>query len=205
MSWLADAGRHGWFWPASAVVGFGLGAASVYPYVYTNGPLHLLGNSAAVWLLAAFGVGVVGGEPGRGALAGAILLIATVSSFFVVYGVLFPADHVGRVVAFWLGAAVVGGPLFGLAGGIWRSGGPLRRGITAAVVGGAFIAEALAFEPVSGELWRWFEIIGGVVLCLVLATSRRARVVALCSLPVCVALGVLGWIVTKHAMNVTLV
>jgi hypothetical protein len=205
MSRLADAGRQWWFWPASAVAGLALGAASVYPYVYTNGPLHLLGNSAAVWLLAAFGVGVVGGQPGRGALAGAILLVATVASFFTVYNVLFPADRVGRVVAFWLGAAVVGGPLFGLAGGIWRSGGSLRRGVTAAIVGGAFVAEALAFEPVSGEVWRWFEVIGGVALCLVLATNRRARVVALCTLPACVALGVLGWIVTKHVMNVTLV
>jgi hypothetical protein len=197
-------GRRWWLWVGTALAGLALGAASVYPYVYTAGPLHLLGNSAAVWLLAAFGVGAYAGRPARGAIAGTVLLVATVLAFFATYKALYPDNHVGRVAAFWLGTAVVGGPVFGLAGGVWRSGDAVRRGIAAAIVGGAFVAEAIAFKPVTGEVWRWFEIAGGVVLCLLLATGRRARIVALCALPVWVALGVLGWEVTKHAINVGL-
>jgi len=193
-----------WLWTVTALVGLAVGTASVFPYVHTAGPLHFLGNSAALWLLIAFAVGVLAHNPRRGAIAGTVLLVATVVAFFVTYKLLFPDNHVGRVAAFWLSTALVGGAVFGLAGGVWRDGDPNRRGVTAAIVGGAFIAEAISFQAVGGELWRWLEIVVGVALCLLLATGRRARLVAMCALPACVALGLLGWVVTKHAMHVSL-
>ena len=192
-----------WLWPGTVLAGATLGAASVYPYVYTSGPLHILGNSAAIWLLFAFGVGALAARALRGAVAGTVLLIATVVTFFAIYKLLFPHDHVGRVAAFWLGTALVGGPVFGLAGGVWRAGDAAARGITAAMMGGAFIAEAIAFTP-TGALWRWIEGLFGVALCLVLATGRHARLFAVCALPVFVGIGLIGWDVTKHAINIGL-
>jgi Family of unknown function (DUF6518) len=193
-----------WLWLGTVLGGLGLGAASVYPYVYTSGPLHILGNSAAVWLLFAFAVGAIAGRPVRGAVAGTVLLIATVLAFFAIYKLLFPEDHVGRVAAFWLGTAVVGGPVFGLAGGFWRTGEPLSRGLSSAMLGGAFVAEAIAFQPTQGRLWQWVEAAFGVALCFVLALGRRARLVAAVALPVFVGIGLLGWIVTKHAIHISL-
>lgn len=199
----AHGGPPRWLWAGTVLAGLVLGAGSVAPYVYTSGPLHILGNSAAIWLVFAFGVGAVAGLPLRGAIAGTVLLIATVLAFFVTYKLLFPHDHVRRVAAFWLGTALVGGPVFGLAGGVWRSGDATWRGMTAAMVGGSFIAEAIAFQP-TGEVWRLAEGVVGVALCLVLATGRRARLVALCALPVFVGIGLLGWDLTKHAINIGL-
>lgn len=192
-----------WLWPATGLAGIALGAASVYPYAYTSGPLHLLGNSAAIWLLFAFGVGALAGRPSRGAAMGTVLLVATVVAFFALYKALFPYDRVGRVATFWLGTALVGGPVFGCAGGVWRIGDATRRGATAAMMGGAFIAEAIAFQP-TGELLRWLEACFGVVLCLALTSGRRSRIVALCALPAFVGIGLLGWVVTIHAIHIGL-
>jgi hypothetical protein len=45
------------------------------------------------------------------------------------------------VVAFWSLCAVVGGALFGAAGRLWRTGGPVTRGLGASVLAAAFFAE----------------------------------------------------------------
>jgi hypothetical protein len=71
-------------------------------------------------------------------------LLATVLAFYGVMRLLFPGGHFGAIALFWLGTAVVGGPVFGAVGSWWRTGPPVVAGLTSAVLGVAFIAEAVA-------------------------------------------------------------
>jgi hypothetical protein len=176
----------------------------VYPYEYVSGPAHLLGNSAAIWLLLPFGAGALAARPVRGAIAGGVALLTTVLAFFAVLQLLFPQSHFGTFGLFWPGAAVIGGPVFGAAGSWWRTGPPAAAGLTSAVLGAAFIAEAVTFQrsPGNGAAVA-VEAVLGAALTVALARGRQ-RLIALAVLPVLIALGIGGWYLTGHLLTLGL-
>jgi Family of unknown function (DUF6518) len=197
--------RDRWLWPVAVAGGAVLGAVSVYPYGYVSGPAHLLGNSAAVWLLLPFGAGALAARPVRGAIAGAVALLATVLAFFTVLQLLFRQDHFGAFALFWLGAAAVGGPVFGAGGSWWRTGPPAATGLTSAVLGAAFIAEAVAFQRGAGaDAAVVTEVHFGAALTAALARGRPQRLIALAALPVLTAMGIAGWYLTGHLLSLDL-
>jgi Family of unknown function (DUF6518) len=200
LSW-SSRGRDRWLWPAAVAGGSVLGAVSVYPYEYVSGSAHLLGNSAAIWLLLPFGAGALAARPVRGAIAGGVALLATVLAFYGVMRLLFPDGHFGAIGLFWLGAAVIGGPVFGAAGSWWRTGPPAVAGLASAVLGAAFIAEAVAFQRSMGtDAAVMAEALFGAALPVALARGRRQRLVALVVLPVLIVIGIAGWYLTWHLL-----
>lgn len=194
-------GRTPWLWPLAVAAGVTFGAASIYPYYFVPGPAHILGNSAAIWLLLAFVIGIAAGSRLRGAVAGTLLLVALVVTFFTISHLLYSGEHVARLTMFWLGMALVGGPIFGLSGAAWQGGDPRWRGITAALMGSAFVTEAIAFQGNEG-IGRYVELLLGIALAIVLATGRRERLVALCAFPACLGAGLLGWAMFQHSVSV---
>jgi len=85
----------------------------------------------------------------------------------------FPASH--AYIVFWTVCALVGGPLFGLAGWAWRHGAGRARIIGAAFLPGTFIAEAvgayllrLHYNSAAG-----LYLVIGAVLLVVLAWHVR--------------------------------
>jgi hypothetical protein len=103
LAWSGRRQRDRWLWPAAVAGGAALGAVSVYPYQYVSGSAHLLGNSAAIWLLLPFGAGALAARPGRGAIAGGVALLSTVLAFYGVMRLMFPHGHFGAITLFWLG------------------------------------------------------------------------------------------------------
>lgn len=197
--------RGRWLWPVAVAGGAVLGAVSVYPYQYVSGSAHVLGNSAVIWLLLPFGVGVLAGEPVRGAIAGGVALLATVLGFYSVMQLLFPSAHFGAFAMFWLAAAMVGGPVFGAAGSWWRTGTPAGTGLASALLGAAFIAEAVAFQASMGtDAAVVAEAVAGTALTVALARGWRGRLTAVAALPVLVALGIAGWHLTWHLLDLSL-
>jgi hypothetical protein len=181
-------------WVFAIAASLAVGVASVYPYVYISGPAHIIGNSAAIWLLIAFFIGTAAGSPARGAAAGTAALIAMVLGFYAGVHVLYPADDLRSVVVFWLGAALVGGAVFGWCGDWWRSDSARAEGVTAAVVGATFLAEAwFFFRQDGGWVDLVLEALAGAVLTFFLARGRRQRIIALCTLPVLFGAGLAGW------------
>jgi hypothetical protein len=194
-------GRERWLWPAAVAGGAVLGAVSVYPYEYVSGSAHVLGNSAAIWLLLPFGAGALAARPARGAITGGVALLATVLAFYGVMRLLFPGGHFGLIALFWLGAAAIGGPVFGAVGSWWRTGPSSVAGLTSAVLGAAFIAEAVAFQRSMGtDAAVIAEALFGAALTVALARGWRQRVIALATLPVLVVLGIAGWHLTWHLL-----
>jgi hypothetical protein len=194
-------GRDRWLWPAAVAGGAALGAVSVYPYQYVSGSAHVLGNSAAIWLLLPFSIGALAARPVRGAIAGGAALLATVLAFYGVMRLMFPHGHFGAIALFWLGAAAIGGPVFGAVGSWWRTGPPLVAGLTSAMLGAAFIAEAVAFQRSMGtDAAVIAEALAGAALTVALARGRPQRLIALAALPVLVAIGIAGWHLTWHLL-----
>jgi hypothetical protein len=197
-------GSSRWLWPVAAGAGLAIGAVSVAPYSYAAGPLHILGNSAAIWLLVAFIAGAVAGRQRRGAAAGAVTLCAVVLGWAVTMQVVFSDIGLSRFTAFWLGAALVGGPVFGGLGAVWQRGSDTWRGVAAAAVGAAFVAEAAMFQAM-WQGWLAWQVIGeaaaGLLIGVLLARRRRPLLAYTWAFPGFLAAGLLGWYVTNSLLH----
>ncbi len=108
---------------------------------------EVLANSISTWLVAPFLVGTLAATRRGAAAAGFTTCAAQLAGFYLVA----PSSSAG-LVAFWTACAIVGGPIFGVAGRSWRSGG-------LTLLAGVFIAEGLyayAYQQhhyLAGALW----------------------------------------------------
>ncbi|WP_320669568.1 DUF6518 family protein [Patulibacter defluvii] len=149
-------------------------------------------SSDGAWMLAAFVAGacspVAGGV--RPAAAGALVLTAANGGYYLWIVVLQPrldpaavAGPPGR----WLLLGLVGGALFGLAGGVWHRQ-PRWRAAAALLPTGVLIADG-AEAVRGGPPWPLIGLAAGVALALASAPSgpRRWRQAAACGALVAVA------------------
>jgi Family of unknown function (DUF6518) len=154
----------------------GIGAGIAVGVLNSFGPTEVHGaaaaffNSASAWLIAPFVVGAAVARTRAGAAAAGM---ATCVLQLVVYDVTasMRGFAVGVAInAFWAVCAVVGGPLFGLAGCLWREG----SAIGAAALPAAFLAEGLWVYGhrlhYSGAAALWLAI--GAALAVLLGRGR---------------------------------
>jgi len=161
-------------WLVAVVVGAGLGAFSVLADGIIGGRLFgILGNIAAPWGLAGFFVGRLTTSPKRGALAGALTLVAGVAVYYLV-GAL-RGYVVGEVNLVWTMIAVVAGPVMGWSGAAIASEPERPPVIAVAAPSSMLVAEAI-FLAIDRRVWHWnlvaetYRLIDlGVMLALVLA------------------------------------
>jgi hypothetical protein len=168
-------------WLVSVVVGVGLGAFSVLADGIIGGRLFgILGNIAAPWGLAAFFVGRLTTSPKRGALAGALTLVAGVAVYYLV-GAL-RGYVVGEVNLVWTMIAVVAGPVMGWSGAAISSDPERPPVIAVAAPSSMLVAEAI-FLAIDRRVWHWnlvaetYRLIDlGVMLALLLGGLAAPRV-----------------------------
>jgi Family of unknown function (DUF6518) len=114
---------------------------------YLNTPWLALVNSASPWLAIAFATGAMWRGYRAAAVAGLATCVAEVAAYFLIAAIKgYPAGS--GFVVFWTACGLAGGPLFGLAGRLWRgdAGNAAARdlrGIGAAALPAAFLAEGL--------------------------------------------------------------
>ena len=88
-----------------------------------------IANSATPWLAVAFGVGSTAPRWWLAAIAGAVTLLAALVGYYGLVQLRFGyGPELRGAVLLWLIAAVVGGPVFGVAGRWWRGDGPWLQG-----------------------------------------------------------------------------
>jgi hypothetical protein len=130
----------------AAIGGLAVGGLTLAMQANLPGVLNHLGNSAAVWCLAAFMAGRL--LPVRGwsaALAGTLVLAGAVVGYYACTTLLLQDDLNAGTMFFpgvWLTAAVLAGPVFGVAGAATRTGDRLRRALGIAALAAVFFAEA---------------------------------------------------------------
>lgn len=155
-------------------------------------------NAVSPWLVAPFLVGAFTRRTVLAAFVGMLTCAAQVAGYYLV------ADLRGFAVGsasilLWTVAGVVGGPLFGVAGRLWRDGravGGRWDGLGGALVVACWFAEALVTylvvlrRPEEAAVFA----VGAGLSFLLLARGGRRRAV-LTRLPLCVALGCAGFAV----------
>lgn len=157
-------------------------AQKALPYPWAN-----LANSGAVWAFGAFALGRwVGRGPARAAVAGIVLLVVAVESYYL-SAVYIQDDSTGNLWSAatmrWLVLGVVVGALFGAAGAATHSRRRWTRVGAAALAGLVFLAEAGYTLARSGADGRSGEVMPtalievglAVVVPLVLVLVHRHR------------------------------
>jgi Family of unknown function (DUF6518) len=157
---------------AVAVTGLAVGALTSVLQKYLNSPWLSLVNSASPWLTPMFFLGALWRRPAAAALAGlAIGLLELAGYYLTAEARGFAAGHV--IVVFWAVCAVIGGPVFGLAGWAWRWAAGRWQGLGAAALPAAYVAEALVGYGL--RLGYWPEAILFGVLAAAMAALLGAR------------------------------
>jgi Family of unknown function (DUF6518) len=165
-----------------AGAGLAVGVLTVYGQGWLPGQLSTLTNSGAVWLVFAFAVGSCMRSDVAAAAAGAGVLVCAVIGYYVAVPIIVEGAAASlHSVAIWTGTALVGGPVFGVAGRWWRARSTPRTGIALGVLGGVFVAEGLYDVTTIPDISRagWVMLAVGLVVPLALGRSAGERLLAL--------------------------
>ncbi|WBQ05540.1 DUF6518 family protein [Kribbella sp. CA-293567] len=200
----------------AVVVGLGLGFLTQHLQAYLPGNWNTLANSGVVWVVFAFAVTAVLRLPtGWSALLGFLTLTGALTGYYVSARFIEDATSSVSTMAVWAFAAIVGGPVFGIAGSWWSEGAAVRSTgswlsgggeslrsearlwhlsrpvVGVALLSGAFLAEGIYFlwqvenKHASGRV----EVVLAVLAPIMLARSNRDRFTGLLLL---VPLGLAG-------------
>ncbi|WP_376768438.1 DUF6518 family protein [Paenibacillus planticolens] len=182
----------------SAAAGIIVGILTVLGQRVLPGNWNSLANSGTVWLIPAFFVGALGSTKTRSAIASILSLIGMVAGYYGYSMMIHGVAHSLYFIMVWLGAAMIGGILFGIAGYLWSRDIGSKHKYGSALIGGVFITEGLHLF-IHIDAYRHMlavgvtQIIVGFVLVLVLERSTKERTASfLVMLPV-IILGLIGY------------
>jgi hypothetical protein len=160
------------------IVGAGIatGVLTLLGQAVLDGDWNRLANSGAIWLSVAFGVGASMASDRQAAVAGLATLFMALLGYQIA-AALTLASMSTSAFFIWSATAIVGGPLFGLAGRLWRVGNGRGPIVAIALLGAVYLAEGLNTLLSIPDLARagWLEVVAGLVLPMLLARSWRER------------------------------
>ncbi|MEV0730488.1 DUF6518 family protein [Polymorphospora sp. NPDC050346] len=183
---------------AAVVGGFLLGFLDFVWIKWVPYPFADLGNSSAVWAVAAFGFGYwVRSGWLRAALGAAVGLVVAVPSYYLA-ATLIQGDDLAVLWAptslLWMSFGVVAGIVFGI-GGTWARGSGWRQVVGTALPGAVLFAEAGLLARDIGHpsygidpLWTALinVVLGVLVVVLVGGTNRRRALALATAVPLAV-------------------
>ena len=124
------------------VLGLAVGGLTSVGQTYLDRPFAAFCNSASAWLVAPFLVGTLIPTRRSAATAGLVTCVLELVGYYITSRARgFAAGD--AILAFWTLCALVGGPLFGVAGHTWRTGSRKLRGLGGTALPAAFLAEGL--------------------------------------------------------------
>jgi hypothetical protein len=188
---------------AAAVLGGVLLGALDFVWIrFVPAPLGQLGNSSAVWAVAACGFGWFWARcRWAPATAGAVvLLVLAVPSYYVAAALIQDDDYAvlwAPASLLWMGFAVLAGVVFGTAGVLSRTGTGWWRVIGSALPGAVLFAEATLLarrigDPNYGSEPFWPAVVTavlGVLVIVAVTRGARRRVAAVAAAAPLAALG----------------
>jgi hypothetical protein len=175
-----------------------VGVATFFGQSVMPGQWNTLVNSGAIWLVPPFFLGAYVGSRRLAAFVGSAALLATVTGYYAAAS-LAGAPISQWMIAFWLGVALVAGPLYGVAGRWCRDGRRSLRVIGVALLGGVFVAEGLYLCIVLRYFWAGGVMLGAGLVATMLIARRGDRLASLLALPVPavaagIVYGLLNWL-----------
>jgi hypothetical protein len=190
----------------TALEGVLLGAADLLLQRSLRYPWANLANSSAVWAIGAFGLGFwVRGPRWRAALAGVVLLVLAVPSYYAT-AALVQNDRFANVWAssslLWMLFGVLAGAVFGAGGSLAHDHGRWRI-VGIALPGAVLFAEALVALRREGDaayrrdnMWTAaIELALGVLVILVVGRTTGQRLLGLAAAVPLALIGAAGFLV----------
>ncbi len=196
-------------WPAllalAVLAGALVGALTSFGQTLLGGTsFQGLANAVSPWLVASFLVGALARRPDAAAVAGLLTCAGQVAGYYLVADLRGFAVGSASIVL-WTVAGLLGGPLFGVAGRLWRRGpsvGARWAGVGGALLAGCWLAEALVTYLVvlhRPDEALVFAAVGGLLVVLLGRGSERKAL--LTRLPLAAALGAAGFAVLHVALG----
>ncbi|WP_305784070.1 DUF6518 family protein [Symbioplanes lichenis] len=170
----------------AAGAGFLFGFLDFVWIKYVPWPLGDLGNSMAIWAVAAF---LLTFRTRWGVAGAVVMLVVAVPSYYLAAALIQQDDWSNMWAPYallWMGFGVVSGIVFGVAGGLARREG-WRRIVALSLPGGVLVAEAVLLAAREhGETGVVaVRLVLAVLLTLAVAPTWRLRAAAaLCLVPV---------------------
>jgi hypothetical protein len=169
------------------IAGCATGALTEWSVPHLSFSLAPLCNSAAPWVLVAFGVALTARGQRESVVLATVTLIALVVGFYVAQDLRGWAVS-RHQLAFWSVSGLVVGPIVGLAAGWLRHAGRMEGALGAGVIGGVLVGEAvhgltaLKFAT-PAEYWHVQLVLGlGLAVGLTLWRNRRRGFMTVASL-----------------------
>ncbi len=161
-------------------------------------------NAISPWLLVAFLVGSVMPARPSAALAGAATLVLALVGYYATTTIRYGIGGGTGALVFWGLGALVGGPIFGLAGQAWRRGPDRSSAGALGLLAAAFVGEGGYHALVLSEpnVGVGFAIAGAIVPVAV-GRTRGERVGAYVAAIPALLLAAIGWTVFLWLNNVT--
>ena len=183
---------------ALLVLAAGLGTGIVTQIVQSILPTgwSQAANAISPWLLVAFLVGASMPDRASAVVAGLATLVLALIGYYATTQLRYGIGGGTSALIFWGLGAAVGGPVFGLAGNVWRTGEHRYRALAPGLLAAAFIAECGYHLLVLSEpgVAVGFAI-AGLFVPLVLGRSREDRLGAYVAAVPALALGAIGFAV----------
>ena len=163
-----------------AAAGLALGVLTAYAQGWLPGEVGSLANSSGAWTVIAFGLAWWAAARRSGTavvvVAGALALLALLAGYVLGADVRgYPSST--ALMVFWGAAAVVVGPVIGLAAAWVRSGPPVRAALGAGAVAGVLVGEgAYGLRYIADTTYPpywWGSIVVGVLLLAAVVGARR--------------------------------
>jgi hypothetical protein len=178
-----------------AVTALLLGILTAYAQSWLPDQVNSFANSSGSWALAAFALAMLAPGPWRAAGFGVLTLALLLAGYVLGDGIRgYPSAT--STITFWAFAAVLAGPVLGLAGHWVRFRAPSLAAIGAGVMSGVLVGEGIygltALDTSDGYSrpgYWWGQIAVGVVLLLVLGAVRFRAV-----RPAFLGLAVAAWV-----------
>jgi hypothetical protein len=183
------------------LAGLLLGGVTLAGQSVLQGDWNRLANSGAIWLLFASLVGSRMPTDRWAIVAGVGVLVGAVIGYYA--AAVFSGAGVGaRIMAIWIGTALIGGPVYGLAGRWCQAGSEPQRVVAIGLMGGILAAEGVSTVMRIPDMATvgWVELAAGVALMLALGRSVRERLLGLAVVPVILLAGVLAYAILDRVI-----
>ncbi len=184
--------RH---WGLVLLVGLGTGVVtqvgqSVLPTGWSQAA-----NAISPWLLVAFLAGSSMPSRASAITAGIVTLVLALVGYYATTQIRYGIGGGTGSLVFWGLGALTGGPVFGLAGRLWRTGTDLLRPIALGLLAAVAIAEGIyhAVVLVEPSVGAGF-VVGGLLVPLVLGRTWQDRIRSYVAALPALGLGGLGYV-----------